>query len=61
MLGAQGTQLLVDRLDLSFEVVDQRQAGVDGLTPGLGNRQTVQPLAPGDAEQIRDRTRVAES
>ena len=61
MLGAQRAQLLVDRLDLLVEVVDQLQARVDGRAPRLRDLQAVEQLAAGDAEQVGDRAGVPEA
>jgi hypothetical protein len=39
--------------DLQLELVDQLQAGVDVAAPRVGDRQTVEQLAPGEPEEIR--------
>jgi hypothetical protein len=54
MVGARGAQLLVDRVDLVIEVVDEAQAGIDGAAPRLRDVEAVQQLAAGDTEQVRD-------
>ena len=60
MVGARGPQLLVDRVDLAVEVIDEMQARVDGAAPRLRDVEAVQQLTAGDAEQVRDRARVPE-
>jgi len=60
VLGAAEAQLAVDEVDLGVEVVDQRQARLDRAAPRLGDREALQQLAAGDAEQIRNRARVPE-
>jgi hypothetical protein len=60
MVGARGPQLLVDRVDLAVEVIDEPQAGIDGATPRLRDVEAVKQLAARDTEQIRDRARVPE-
>jgi hypothetical protein len=46
--------------DLQLEVVDQPQADVDVLAPRIRDREAVQQLAAGVAEQIGDRAGVTE-
>src|SRR3954453_5736798 len=53
MVGAAGAPLAVDEVDLGVEVVDQRQARLDGAAPRLGNREALQRVAGGGAEQTR--------
>jgi hypothetical protein len=60
MVGARGSQLAVDGVDLAVEVVDQPQARVDGAAPRLRDVETVQQLAAGDTEEVRDRARMPE-
>jgi hypothetical protein len=51
---------VVDVVDLALEVLDQRQTGVDGAAPRLRDRDAVEQLAAGDAEQVGHRARVPE-
>ena len=60
MVGPGRAQLAVDRLDLAVAVVDQPQARVDGAAPRLRDVETVQQLAAGDTEAVRDRARMPE-
>src|SRR3954453_716440 len=60
MVGAAEAQLLVDLIDLGVEVADQLKAGVDGPAPRLRDRDPIEQLTAGDAEQIADRARVPE-
>jgi hypothetical protein len=47
-------QLPVDLIDLSFEVLDQVKARVEGAAPGLWDIQALEQFAAGDPEQIAD-------
>jgi hypothetical protein len=60
VVGGAEAQLPVDEVDLRVEVVDQRQARLDGPAPRLGDREPVEQLAAGDAEEIANRARVPE-
>jgi len=41
VVGAAGPELALDRGDLGLEVVDQVQAGVDGLAPRIRDLELV--------------------
>ena len=50
----------VDFLDTEIAAVDQLETRVDGAPPRVGDREAIEQLAAGVAEQIRDRARVPE-
>jgi hypothetical protein len=54
VVGAEPAQLPFALADLTLELVDQPQAGVDGALPGLGEVEPGQQLAAADAEQVGD-------
>jgi hypothetical protein len=60
VLGALAPELHGQRGDLQLEVIDEPQADLDVPAPRIGDLQTVQQLAAGVPEQIRDRARVPE-
>ena len=60
MVGAHALELHGQLRDLELEVVDQLEAGVDVAAPRVGDREAVEQLAPGAAEEVADGTRVAE-
>jgi hypothetical protein len=60
VVGVAEAQPAVDEVDLGVEVIDQRQARLDGSAPRLRDRQAVEQLAAGDAEEIRHRARMPE-
>jgi hypothetical protein len=60
VVGAPALELDGQPGDLHLQVVDQLEAGVDVPTPRVGDRQAIEQIAAGMAEQIRHRTRVPE-
>src|SRR4051812_16221079 len=60
MIGALAAQLDGQACDLQLERVDQLQAGVDSTPPRVGDREAIEQLTAGEAEQITDRARVSE-
>ena len=55
-----GAQALFDLGDLVAQLVDEPQGRLDVTSPGLFELEAIEQLAAADAEEVRDRTGVAE-
>jgi hypothetical protein len=60
VIGALTPELAGQPRDLQLEIVDQLQAGVDVAPPRVREREPIEQLTAGVAEQVRDRARVPE-